>query len=474
MKRSPVVVVVGHVDHGKTTLLDYIRKSNVASREVGGITQSIGAYEVAHAGERLTFIDTPGHEAFSKMRQRGANIADLAILVVAADDGVQNQTKEAIKILQETETPYVVAINKVDRVGDKLDNVKSELMQAGVLLEGFGGSVSYQPISAKDGKGVAELLDLLLLTADVEQLTYEPKNVASGYVLESKMDNRRGVVATVILKDGTLREGDEVRAGGATGKIKMLEDFAGKKVKELNPSSPARIFGFESLPKVGDEFRSAAHILEAEAAMPAVARRVAATAAPKNEKEVTLILKADVAGSLEALSGIMRGLPVMKGMNLTIIDESVGDITDGDIKDAIAHGGVIIGFRTKATKAAEDLARAQEIEIIQSEIIYDLVKNVEERLKVGMAKKALGVLEVLAVFGKKGDKRIIGGKVIEGEIRNNAALEISRNDATIGKGRIVNLQSMKRDVPKVEVGNECGMLFGSDVEVKVGDKLVMR
>lgn len=483
MKRPPVIVVVGHVDHGKTTLLDYIRKANVAGKEVGGITQSVGAYEVMHPqsapseGRRMTFIDTPGHEAFGKMRRRGAHIADLAILVVAATDGVQQQTKEAIKMLQETETPFVVAINKIDQTGADEQKVKNELMQCQVFLEGSGGNVSWQAISAKTGTGVNELLDLLLLAADFEELTYEPDAPARGFVLEARRDNRKGITATVILKDGTLRAGDDIHAGAASGKIKILENFLGKSVKELFPSSPALVLGFETLPGIGEEFhagRGIARVDDPRLAVQKAPVRAIRQKLAEGEAALNLILKADVSGSLEALSGIMRAVPHPAELKLEIMSESVGDVTDGDVKDAVGHHAIIIGFRTRTTKAVEEFARAQRIEIVQSDIVYDLVKAVEERLKRVIAAKALGVLEILAVFGRKGKAQIVGGKVTEGEIKNNAELEVTRGEALAGKGKIINLQQNRVDAPVVVAGKECGLLFDSETEIKVGDKLVMR
>lgn len=501
-KRPPIIVIMGSVDHGKTTLLDYIRKTNVAAKEAGGITQSIGAYEIMHQSQtyaertqtnaeksqrmsasglresasserrRITFIDTPGHEAFSKMKTRGAKIADLAILVVAADDGVQPQTKEAIKIIKESETTFVVAINKIDRVPDAT-KVKNELMQAGVLLEGYGGDVSYQPISAKTGEGVNELLDLVLLAAELEHLDYDPSHHASGYVLEAKLDSRRGVLATLIITDGTLKAGEEIAAGEAYGKVKILENFLGKRTDSLTASAPAVVAGFESLPKAGEKF----HV-----GKPEEIKTLVATAkqkkAPLTDLEktgvVNLILKADVSGSLEALSQIIKNLPKKEGREIEIIGESVGEITDGDVKLAISTKSLIIGFRTSATKAAENLARAHNIKIVQSEIIYDLVKVAEEALELLGKKIAKGRLEILATFSKKGTKQVIGGKVTDGNIVNNAALEIERRNEIIGEGKILNLQQAKKDVKTVPAGNECGMLFDSQVEIKVGDVLLMR
>ncbi len=469
MKRSPIVVIMGSVDHGKTTLLDYIRKANVAAKEAGGITQSVGAYEIEHNGQRVTFIDTPGHEAFSKIKERGAGIADIAILIVAADDGVQPQTKEALRIIQETKTPFIVAINKIDKVPDT-SKVKNELMQAGVFLEGYGGNVSNQPVSALTGDGVNDLLDLILLAAELEHLDYDPAHHASGIVLESKMDRRRGVMATLIVTDGTLKQGDEIAAGAVSGKVKILENFLGKKVDQLLPSSPAIVMGFDSVPKAGDEFHVGPH---AEiATITKAPRKIISKEA--REGTVNLILKADVSGSLEALHQVVKTLPLKKDQHIEIVEESVGDITDGDVKLAASTKSFIIGFRTEAGKAAETLARAQNIKIVQSEIIYDLVKTVEETLASLGKAVALGTLEILAAFSKKGTKQVIGGEVKEGVISNNAVLEVERKGTVTGSGKIINLQSMKRDVKSVAAGNQCGLIFDSQTEIAVGDILIQR
>lgn len=467
MKRPPIVVIMGSVDHGKTTLLDYIRKANVAAKEAGGITQSVGAYEISHNGQKITFIDTPGHEAFSKMKKRGAQIADVAILVVAADDGVQPQTKEAIKIIQESKIPMIVAINKIDK-NPKTENVKSELMQAGVLLEGFGGSVTNQPISAKTGDGVNELLDLILLTADLENLEYNPDAPASGFVLESKMDRRRGIIATVVLENGTLKTGDPITAGTHSGKVKILEDFLGEKADSLLPSAPAVVIGFDTLPNVGAEFR----VGESQTAKAARPINKPAVATKPVEGLVRLILKADVSGSLEALSEVIRHLPVNPNQKIEIADEGVGDITDGDIKHAISTKAIVIGFRTKTLPAAATLARAQNIRVVESEIIYDLTKTIEETLASLTKKAAAGRLEILAVFSKKGTRQVIGGKVTEGQIINNATLEVERGGSVIGSGKIINLQQAKRDAKSVEAGLECGLMFDCEKEIKVGDILL--
>ncbi len=473
-KRPPVVVVMGHVDHGKTSLLDYIRKANVAGKEAGGITQGTGAYEVAHNGERITFIDTPGHEAFSKMRARGANIADVAILLVAATDGVQNQTKEAIKVLKQTETPFVVAINKIDKASDAdIQNVKNQLLSEEVFLEGFGGATSYQGVSAKTGAGIPELLDLILLAADVEGLTYDPETDAEGFILESRLDTRKGNIANVILKNGTLRTGDNIQAGAARGRVKVLENFLGKKESMLIPSSPASIFGFEILPAVGDKF--IAGNIELKDIASATTAKTKAVAPAEGLTILNFVLKGDVSGSLEALSGIIKSLPRPESVHVEIIGEGVGEITDGDVKSALANKSAIIAFRVKPTKAAAALALASSVKIIQSEIIYDLVKVVEEMIKTGTTLKIVGDLEILALFGKRsGKKQVLGGKVVAGEIKNSFVLEMERRGEILGKGRIINLQSQKKDVAVVASGAECGMLFESDTEPRVGDHLVFR
>ncbi|MEK7590153.1 MAG: translation initiation factor IF-2 [Patescibacteria group bacterium] len=468
-KRSPIVVVMGHVDHGKTTLLDHIRKTSVAAREAGGITQSIGAYEITHPSansgqvQKITFIDTPGHEAFTKMRTRGAKIADIAILVVAADDSVKLQTKEAVRIIKESETPFVVAINKIDKPNANVDKVKNDLMQEGVLLEGYGGNISYQPISAKTGEGVHELLDLILLAAEMEDLNYDPNAPANGFILESKMDSRRGIVATVIVKNGTLKIG---------GKIKALENFLGENVKEILPSSPAVMLGFEFLPTIGEEF----HVENGEikTAKPVVSVKVAAAETETEENTITILLKADVAGSLEALSEVIKNLPLPEEIKIKIIYESVGNITDGDVNIAVPTKALVIGFNTKISKAAENLAKTQGIKIILSNIIYELIKTIEEEIKGRQKEKINGDLEILAIFGKKDAHQIVGGKVILGEIKNNAVIEIQRKNEILGQGKIINLQQKKRDAQKVESGNEAGLLVDSKISIQIGDHIILR
>jgi translation initiation factor IF-2 len=461
LPRSPIVVVLGHVDHGKTSLLDYIRKTNVIAKEAGGITQSIGAYEIVHNEKRITFIDTPGHEVFSKMRERGARAADLGILVVAADEGVKPQTKEAIEILNNSQTPFVAAINKIDKPNVDIERVKTELMQAGVLLEGFGGNISWHGISAKTGEGVNELLDLILLAAEMEGLTYNPEARATGVIIESKIDSRRGITASVIVKDGILKTGDEIATLSAFGKVKILENFLGEKVDEFSPSAPALILGFETLPQVGEEFASG-KIELAEIKK----EREEAVVQPE-EGLLNLIIKADVSGSLEALSEVIKTFPKAR-----VIAKSVGDITDGDVKSAFTSKAVIIGFRSRISRPAENLAKSSGVKIIASEIIYELLKSLEAELKALEAPIINGKLEILGVFGKKNGRQIIGGRVSTGFLKNNISVSVQRGEQIINKGKIVNLQKEKRDAGQVNEGEECGMLFESDTIIKSGDILI--
>ena len=501
---------MGHVDHGKTTLLDFLRKSNVAAREAGGITQSVGAYEIIHhsgesltsadltqkgakkiqrssashprmsaksdfaAGRKITFIDTPGHEAFSQMRARGARAADIAILVVAADEGVKPQTQESINILTEAKTPFVVAITKIDKSNADLERVKSELAAANVLLEGYGGGVSYQPISSKTGEHIGELLDLIILTADVENLTYDPAAPAAGFVLETRMDRRRGPEATVIVRNGILKQGEPIATAVGKGKIKIMEDFTGKPVKSLEPSAPAVILGWEELPRIGEEFVSGAAVANL-ALRPDNLPEKAAVAAAAGAKIMKLILKAADAGSLEALAQIVAALPAPENRGIRIIQQSVGDITDGDVNHAISTGSIIAAFKSRADKGAKFLAEANGVRIMSSDIVYHLIKEIEDLLNDAGANTVSAVLEVLAVFNKaKLDKQVIGGRIAEGIFKNRAQFDIERAGSVAGSGRVNNLQQQKKDMNQVESGKEAGLMVSAAVPIEVGDRLIIR
>ncbi|MBI1838936.1 MAG: GTP-binding protein [Candidatus Colwellbacteria bacterium] len=464
--RPPIVVVVGHVDHGKTSLLDYIRKTNVIAKEAGGITQSMGAYEIEHSprgeagnGKKITFIDTPGHEAFSKMRSRGAAVADLAVLVIAGDEGVKPQTAEAIKILNDTATPFVVAITKMDRPNANLDKIKNELLAAGVFLEGLGGNISWQGVSSKTGEGIEDLLNLILLMGEVLELTFDPQAEAKGFVIESLKDNRRGMVAHIILKGGVLKEGDNIYTTSAKGRVKVLENFLGTRVKSLEPSSPASILGFESLPIAGEEF-SVGEAVNSEKEL--IQKGTNGVIEKDGENKPGAILKADTSGSLEVLKELSENIVNVK-------DSSLGDITDGDVNLAISSGGIILGFRVKVHKAAENLAKIHKIKIFTSDIIYKLLEETDAHLKGQRGPVVIGELEILKVFGDSGKRQIVGGKVLTGVIRVGSVIQVERNSSPLGEGKIVNVQEGKKDVREVGAGVECGMLIESEARIKPGD-----
>ncbi len=465
-KRPPVIVVMGHVDHGKTTLLDYIRKTTVAAREAGGITQAIGAYETEWKDQKVTFIDTPGHEAFQNMRSYGARVADLAILIIAADDGVKPQTKEAIQTITAAKLPYIVAINKIDKNNADPERAKKELLQNGVLLEGMGGDVSYQEISAKTGQGVPELLDLVLLAAEMENLTFDPQAPASGIVVTSRRDSRRGILVGVVVKNGILKTGDPVRTATVGGKAKSMETGNGSKTDRVEPCAPVLIVGFDDLPLVGERFTSDQNEKLEGPGKSSVAQGAA------DEKALPIVLKADEAASLEALRGLV--LRSAGDSPLKIIDASVGDVTEGDVKTADAGKAIVIGFRTKIDRAAENLAQGRHVEVITSQIIYELEKALTERL--GRTKLTdRRRIEILATFGSpKGEEQIVGGRVVLGPVRNQESFEVWQGDEKVGDGWILNLQSQRKDIQEAGEGIEVGLLVQSATAVKQGNLLMFK
>ncbi|OGY68685.1 MAG: translation initiation factor IF-2 [Candidatus Harrisonbacteria bacterium RIFOXYD1_FULL_40_9] len=476
LPRPPIVVVMGHVDHGKTTLLDYIRNTRLAIKEAGGITQSIGAYEIIHESSgvkrKITFIDTPGHEAFSRMRERGATVADLAILVVAADDGVQPQTKESITTLKKTETPFVVAINKIDAPDADIERVKSELAQSEVFLEGYGGDISWQAISAKKGDGIKELLDLLLLAADLESLEYDPSHNTEGVIIEVTKEATRGTTAVLIVKNGTLKRGDFITTESGYGRVKILENFMGKAVTELAPSSPAQIIGWEKSPKIGEEFFAGPDAkVHAPSASSSQFQKL--DSKTKDSKNINVVIKADTSGSLEALTSIIHHIKVNE-KGIDIIDSGIGDISENDVKNALLSQALIIGFRIKINKDAENLLHDKKDLVITSEIIYDLTKRLEDMLRE-IQKPITGDLEILALFGDKtGVKKIVGGKMTKGIIASKNPLEVFRNGKNIGTAKIINLQHNRKDIAEVKEGKEAGLLIESTIAIREGDHLVVR
>lgn len=487
--RPPIVVVVGHIDHGKTTILDWYRKSRVTAGESGGITQHMGAYEVAAGARRFTFIDTPGHEAFPQIRVRGAKIADIGILVVAADEGVKPQTREAIEVLRKAEIPFVVAFNKSDKPDANPERVKQELAREEVLVESYGGQVPSVEVSAKTGEHMDDLLETLGLLAEMEELTCDPAAPAQGVVLETEMDPRRGVSATLLVRDGTLRKGEVLVIAGREEPVKILEDSSGKSVGAAGPSSPVSIAGLGVAPAVGDEFRAfATHTAAAEfiRALPAgpadLGGQENAAFSEKSKSEggravFTIIVKADVFGSLEALRDALAKLSGEQ-VAVRILWSDIGDINETDIKRAAAtHMVTIVGFRVRATAGARELARAQKIRIVSGDVIYDLIDRVKETIveliPAEIKRIDLGRIKILKVFKKENGKQIVGGRVTEGRAVKGARFDLVRMRDIAGGGTIAGLQREHTPAEEVAQGFECGIMIEGRGQIEEGDELVM-
>ncbi len=473
--RPPVIVVMGHVDHGKTKILDAIRKTDVVATESGGITQHIGAYQVHKNGRTITFIDTPGHEAFTAMRSRGARVADIAILVVAADDGVQPQTKEAIKIIQDAKLPFVVAINKIDKPEADLEKTKSDLSALGLLPEDWGGDVVCLPVSAKDGTGIDDLLETLLLVADLnkESIMSDPDRLAIGTTIESKVNKGEGPVATILIQAGTLHVGDNLCLGDDfCGKVRALKDYKGMEIKEALPGMPAKIIGLKLAPEVGSIVEVCKDIKnlnrdikykklsqQKDFSLTSVSQ-VEDTSA--NAKSINLIIKADVLGSLEAIleSLAKKETPEVK---IKIIAKGLGIITEADIAKAEATNAKIIGFKVKPMTAVATLARDKKVEIKIYEVIYHLIEDIEEEIKLlatqEKKQKMIGKLEVMKVFRREHASMIVGGKVIEGGLTPTTTAIIVRNGEALVVGKVPRLECFRKSVENVAEGQECGLTF---------------
>lgn len=471
--RPPVVVVLGHIDHGKTTLLDFIRQSKVVEKEKGGITQHIGAYQVEHQGKKITFIDTPGHQAFAAMRSRGAKVADLAVLVIAADEGIKPQTKEAIKNIKEASIPLIVALNKIDKPGAIVQKVKEELMKEDIVIEEFGGPAVCIEISAKTGQNVDSLLEMINLMAEMAELETDLDKPAQGVVIEAHLDPRRGPIVTVLVREGILKTGDFIFAGSVSGKVKGLEDFQGKRIKEARPSQPALILGFKEVPQSGDIVKLGKAEVSEKRKIKEKPVETEPTDAPES-KQLKIILKVDVFGSLEAIAESLVPLGTEQ-VSLQILKQEVGAINESDVKMASATGAVIIGFNVSVSPGIRLLAEKEKVRIKTYEVIYELVADVKEimseLLEPEIVREDLGKLEVLQVFRTEKQKMIIGGKVISGKMVKDALIEVIRNEEKIGKGKIVQLQQEKKPADEVSKGNLAGISFEGNVKIEEGDTL---
>jgi len=481
LNRPPVVVVLGHVDHGKSSLLEAIRDFRITAKESGGITQHIGAYEVEEKGKKITFIDTPGHEAFSAMRARGAEVADIALLVVDAAQSVQPQTKEAITAIKRAEIPMIVVLNKVDLPTANPEKIKGELSKIDVLVESYGGTIPSVEVSAKDKTGIDELLEVILLVADMQDLKSENDVSAEGLIIESYMDGSKGPVATAIVKRGTLRNKDIIATDLALAKIKHLADSKGMPIKEALPSQPVIILGFETVPAVGEKFKS---YKTAEEAMLKIKteqpkREIGSTVleSDPNKKVLNIILKGDVFGSLEAIDGMLKNLPQDK-VSLRILKAEVGEINETDAKLAEMSKAAIIGFRVKISPSVVKFMRndlSSRLRIKTFDIIYELIQDVrsglEKSLEAEVVRTEIGKLRTILVFWGEKNRQIVGGKITEGELKKGLKLEVFREDKKVGAGRIINLQRDKKDIDKLTKGDEAGILFEGNIKIEKGDIL---
>lgn len=485
--RPPVVTVMGHIDHGKSTLLDYIRKTKVTDTEAGGITQHLSAYEVEHTGSdgvlrRITFLDTPGHEAFQHLRSRGSSTADLAILVIAADDGVKPQTLEALRAIEEAKIPFLVAITKIDKDNANVERAKSSCLEHGIYLEGLGGSISYVPVSSKTGEGVPALLDLLLLAADMEELYGDPRAPASGLVIESHCDPKRGISAALVILDGSLRVGQYVVAGNAFAPLRIVEDFQGKTLVEATFSSPIMVVGFTDIPPVGARFKVVDSKREAQLLVKDVVHHGDAAHMDVIDETdgrfvLPVVVKADVIGSLEAIVQEIRKHSD-DATQVRIIREGVGAVTEGDIKSA---GGdtrtLVIGFNVGADSAAEEIAERTGISIHTFRIIYELTDwlpgAIEERRPKVTGETVTGVAKVLKCFSYAKKEQTIGCRVESGVLAIKDVVRLQVDEEHVVQGKIESLKSGKSTVSKVEAGNDCGAHIIIDLprELSFGDEL---
>jgi translation initiation factor IF-2 len=460
--RPPIVTIMGHVDHGKTTLLDAIRQSRIAQGEAGGITQHIGAYQIEHQDKKITFIDTPGHAAFSKMRERGARVTDIIILVVAGTEGIKPQTVESIKHIQAAGCPLIVAINKMDLQGFSADMVKAQLLEHQIFCEGYGGQVPTVNISAIKKEGIKELLDMILLVSELEDLKANAEAPVEAVIIESSMDKNRGPIASVIVKNGSLKVSDEVYIGDDPTKIRALFDDLGKSTKTAEPGRPVEIIGFKSVPQVGSTITGTpGQHVEVQAKTIVIP--------DEDEEKITynLILKADTQGTLEAIKASISP-------DITIIDASVGPVLDSDVLLAQSTKADIINFSVPVAASAKKMAEIEKVTIHSYSIIYKLLEFLEDKMlhlmEPTMDEIELGQAEVMAMFEMKGE-RIAGCKITSGEIAKNHLLHLIRDGKILSNPKIRSLKHGKEDIPFARVGTECGLVFTGFVDFKVGDMI---
>lgn len=487
-KRPPIITVMGHVDHGKTSILDAIRKAKVASGEAGGITQHIGAYTVDFNNQKLTFLDTPGHEAFTAMRARGAQVTDVVILVVAADDGIMPQTAEAISHCKAAKVPMVVAINKIDREGANVDRVKQELTEYGLVVEDWGGDIIAVPVSAKTGEGMDTLLEMVVLTSEMQELVANPQRKAKGTVIEAKLDKGRGAVASLLVQDGTLNSGDSILVGNTYGRIRAMFDDEGKKIKSAGPSIPVEVLGLSEVPAAGDRFivvkdeKTARQMAESRVSKQRQENFNSSNRVSLEDlysqikegkvKELSAIVKADVQGSVEAIKTSLEKLST-EDVKVRVIHGGVGAITETDVTLAAASNALIIGFNVRPTINAVAIADKEEVSIKTYSIIYEAIEDVKSAM-IGMLdpiykEVILGNVEIRQTYKISAIGTIAGCYVLDGKITRNADIRIIRDGIVIKEGKLASLKRFKDDAKEVKAGYECGLSIENYNDIKEGD-----
>ena len=486
--RPPVITIMGHVDHGKTTLLDTIRKTHVTEGEFGGITQHIGAYQVSVKGRKVTFLDTPGHEAFTAMRARGAQVTDIVVIVVAADDGVMPQTKEAIDHAKAAGVPIVVAVNKMDKPGINPDRIKSEMADNGVMPEEWGGDTIFVPISAKFGDGVDDLLEALLLVADMAELKANPDHLATGTVIEAKLDKGRGPVSTLLIQTGTLHTGDALVVGTAYGRVRKMVDDRGREIKKALPSMPVEIIGLNDVPIAGDVFKAfeddkkARHVAEARLQKRVEKERNSSSAMSLDDlarqieqgdmQDINIIIKADVQGSAEAVKASMERLDV-QGVRVNVIRSTAGQITESDIMLASASNAIIYGFNVRPNAMVRKKAEEEGVEIRLHNIIYKALEEMELAMKGMLApvyeEVVIGQAEVRQTYKVSKVGTIAGCMVTAGVVKRDSKARLIREGVVIYEGKLGSLRRFENDVKEVQSGFECGMTIANFNDIKVGD-----
>lgn len=482
--RPPVVAILGHIDHGKSTLLDFIRKTTMTSSEAGGITQHISAYEITHTlkngqSTRITFLDTPGHEAFSGIRTRGANVADIAVLVVSAEDGVKPQTLEVFKYIKESSLPYLVAITKIDKPSADVLRTKQSLAENEIYVEGYGGDTPVVELSGKTGKGVDEFLDMIGLMAELEAKTADKNALGSGVIIESRLDAKRGITAVGIIKDGTVRRSLFAASPGAVAPIRFLLDAEGNMVEELSFSSPVQIVGWDKMPSVGAEYRT---FLKKDEALVFAGEKQNQTIKQEPEEimeegmsTLPLVIKADTAGSLEVVVDELKKLS-RERIVPKIISSNVGCINENDIKSALTtNGTIILGFNTKMDQQAAQLAERSDVIVLSFNIIYELTDKVKEFLSEREPKieveEIASTSKVLKLFGGTKGNQVVGGRVLSGLLKRGALIKIIRRETEIGRGKVKELQQSKIAIDSANEGTEFGAMIESKIEIAPGDKL---